>query len=127
MILPILTIAMSPERGRGVFATERIAAGTVIEVSPVLVLSAAERVEVEKTRLYDYIFEWGDDGAQCCVAMGYLSMYNHSYDANCDYEMDFTEDRITITTVKEVQPGEELFINYNADPAEKKKVWFETR
>lgn len=127
MILPILTIGLSPGRGRGVFTTELIAAGTVIEISPVLVLSAAERVEVEKTRLYDYIFEWGEDGVQCCVAMGYLSIYNHSYDANCDYEMDFAGERISITTVRNVQAGEELFINYNADPSEKKLVWFETR
>ncbi len=127
MILPILTIAPSPKRGRGVFATEAIPSGTTIEISPVLVLNEQERVEVEKTLLYDYIFEWGETGKQCCVALGYVSLYNHSYEANCDYQMDFAHSLICIITVKNIAAGEELFINYNADPEEKKKVWFETK
>ncbi|MES2005255.1 MAG: SET domain-containing protein [Bacteroidota bacterium] len=127
MILPIVTIAPSQHRGRGVFATENIPAGTMIEISPVLVLSAAERTEVEKTLLYDYIFEWGEDNTQCCVALGYVSMYNHSYKANCDYQMDFEEERISITTVRDIEAGEELFINYNAEPESENLVWFETK
>lgn len=125
MILPILTIAPSASRGRGVFTTAPIEAGTTIEISPVLVLSEADRIHVEKTLLYDYIFEWGEEGKKCCVAMGYLSMYNHSYDANCDYLMDYEAERIGITTVRYVEAGEELFINYNADPSDKKAVWFD--
>lgn len=125
MILPILTIAPSGSRGRGVFTTAPIETGTTIEISPVLVLSEADRIHVEKTLLYDYIFEWGEEGKQCCVAMGYLSMYNHSYDANCDYLMDYEAEQIRITTVRDVEAGEELFINYNADPSDQKKVWFE--
>jgi len=82
MILPILTIAPSDQRGRGVFATESIEVGTTIEISPVLVVSPTERAELEKTVLYDYIFEWGDDLLSACVALGYLSIYNHSSAAN---------------------------------------------
>ena len=59
MILPILTIAPSNQRGRGVFATESIAVGTTIEISPVLVVNPTERAELEKTILYDYIFDFG--------------------------------------------------------------------
>ena len=127
MILPILTIAPSPGRGRGVFTTAPVEAGTPVEISPVLVLSEPDRAQVEKTLLYDYIFEWGEEGKQCCVAMGYLSMYNHSYDANCDYLMDYEYERITITTVRNVEAGEELFINYHAAPGEKKAVWFDAK
>ncbi|HVZ25805.1 MAG TPA: SET domain-containing protein-lysine N-methyltransferase, partial [Sediminibacterium sp.] len=78
MILPILTVAPSESRGRGVFATAAIAAGTRIEISPVLVLSPEERVTVEKTLLYHYIFEWGESGKGACIGLGYISLYNHS-------------------------------------------------
>lgn len=125
MILPILSVAPSPERGRGVFTTEDIATGTIVEISPVLVLDPDERAKVEQTILFDYIFEWGDDLKGACVALGYLSVYNHSYAANCIYEMDFEHELMQIRTVKPIKAGEELFINYNADPDDTKPIWFE--
>ncbi len=125
MILPILSIAASPERGRGVFTTADIETGTIVEISPVLVLNPEERAKVEQTLLFDYIFEWGDDLKSACVALGYLSVYNHSYAANCIYEMDFEHDLMQIRSVKPIKAGEELFINYNADPDDTKPIWFE--
>lgn len=125
MILPILSIAPSPERGRGVFTTADIETGTIVEISPVLVLDPEERNKVEQTLLFDYIFEWGDDLKSACVALGYLSVYNHSYTANCIYEMDFEHELMQIRTVKPIKAGEELFINYNADPDDAKPIWFE--
>jgi SET domain-containing protein len=122
MILPILVIAPSDHRGRGVFASETIPAGTVIEISPILELSPTERKEVEKTILYNYIFEW-KDGA--CIALGYLSLYNHAYNANCDYEMEYETDTMSITTLRDIEKGEELFINYNAIPDDATPIWFD--
>lgn len=127
MILPILTIAPSNSRGRGVFATQDIAADTIIEISPVLVLSPEERAHVEKTLLFDYIFEWGEDMKGACVALGYLSVYNHSYQANCIYEMDFEQSNMQIRTVKPVKAGDELFVNYNATPDDATPIWFEAK
>jgi SET domain-containing protein len=54
-------------------------------------------------------------------------MYNHSYNSNCDYEMDYDYDTIKITTVKDVEAGEELFINYNANPIDTTLVWFDKK
>ncbi len=125
--MPFLTIAASPKGGRGVFTTKNIPAGTVLEISPVLVLTAKERKAIETTKLFHYVFEWGKTRKQCCVAFGNISMYNHDYDANCIYEMDFDGKTMTIMTVKKVSKGEELFINYNADPEDKTKVWFDTK
>ena len=125
MILPIVEIKSSPKRGRGVFATANIKQGTVLEVSPVIVLSEKERKTIEKTLLFDYIFEWGIDKKKACVALGYVSLYNHNYEANCEYEMDFKKRLMTIKTVKPIKKGEELFVNYNAIPNDKTKVWFD--
>ena len=78
MILPFLTIAPSENRGRGVFTTEPIEAGTTIEMAPVIVFNAEERVHLEKTKLYNYIFEWGENYTGAAVALGYVSIYNHA-------------------------------------------------
>ena len=127
MILPVLFVEPSDKRGRGVFAAEEIPAYTVIEISPVLVLSEKDRSLVEQTLLYDYIFAWGENGTRACIALGYLSLYNHSYHANCDYEMDFDDELMTITTVRDIQRGEELFINYNAAVDDASPIWFEAK
>ena len=127
MILPFLTIASSPNRGRGVFTTEFITKGTVIEIAPVIVTNAAERIHLEKTLLYDYIFEWGEDQKSAAVGLGYISIYNHAKQPNCIYEMDFEFETITIKTIKDIETGAELFINYNADEEGLDPVWFELK
>ncbi|MCE3283094.1 MAG: protein-lysine N-methyltransferase [Chitinophagaceae bacterium] len=126
MILPYLIVAPSGKKGRGVYTTKNIPAGTVIEISPVIVLSSTERLAIEETKLYNYIFEWGNSNKQGALGLGYVSLYNHSYEANCDYDMDFDNLLMTITTVKPVKKGSELCVNYNATPDDKTPVWFET-
>ena len=125
MILPFLTIADTPNMGRGVFTSESIAKGTVVEVSPVIVMGQADRLLLDQTPLHDYIFEWGDDRTLCCMAMGYVPVYNHATPSNCEYEMDYDEDTITVTAVRDIEAGEELFINYNGDWDDARPVWFE--
>ena len=124
-ISPSLIIAESLNRGRGVFAIKKIAANTVIEISPVLVFPTKEVEFAEKTLLYNYFFEWGRNRKKRALGMGYISMYNHSYNSNCDYEMDYSDCIITITTVKAIAIGEELFINYNANPTDITPEWFD--
>lgn len=125
MILPCLFIAPANNMGRGVFTSELIAKDTVVEVAPVIVMSGADRQKMDETLLHDYIFEWGEGKNECCMALGYVPMYNHSYTSNCEYEMDFAAQTITITAMREINAGEELFINYNGDWNDAKPVWFD--
>lgn len=127
MILPFLFIAPTETMGRGVFTSEDILAGTIIEVAPVLVMSGAERKLLDQTLLHDYIFEWGDEKDRCCMALGYIPVYNHAYNSNCEYEMDFDNNLISIKTVTAIRAGEELFINYNGDWNDNKPLWFEVK
>jgi SET domain-containing protein len=127
MILPILYIMDTPLRGRGVFSTEPIEEGTTIEIAPVIVLSEADRAKVDVTLLHDYIFEWGEDERQAAVALGYVSMYNHSVDANCMYTMDYVHQTIQIQTKRAIAADEELLINYNGDGVVDQSVWFEAK
>ena len=127
MILSSLYIADSLNRGRGVFTSENLAAGTVIEISPVIVMSQEERVLLDQTRLHDYIFLWGKDESACCVALGYISIYNHDYRSNAEYEMDFASNTIRIKAIRRIKKGEEIFINYNGTWNDPKPVWFDRR
>jgi uncharacterized protein len=124
MILPHLFVAPAGNKGRGVYTSKNIPAGTIIEISPVLVLSPKERKTIEETKLFDYIFEWGNNHKSGAIALGYVSLYNHSYDANCDYDMDYDNLLMTVRTVKTVKKGGELCVNYNAAPDNKTPVWF---
>lgn len=125
MVLPFLFIASTSSMGRGVYTSADIDEGTVIEISPVVVMTAEERALLDKTLLHDYIFEWGDNYDQCCMALGYVAVYNHSYASNCEYEMDFDTDTISIKTMRKIDAGEELFINYNGSWNDTKPLWFE--
>ncbi len=125
MIKEYLYLNRTSAKGRGIFTRQKIAADTVIEDSPVIVMSAADRVHLDKTLLHDYIFEWGTNKDKCCVALGMVSVYNHSYESNCEYFMDFEEERIEVKTIRTVEIGEELTINYNGDWNDSKKIWFE--
>ncbi len=127
MILPCLYMADSPDRGRGVFTSENLPAGRVVEISPVIVMSAEERVLLDQTLLHDYIFLWGKDESKCCVALGYISIYNHDYHSNAEYEMNFTASTIRITTVRDIKKGEEIFINYNVSWNDSKRVLFDQK
>lgn len=125
MIRKYLFIERIEGKGRGVFTKENIAAGTLIEEAPVIVMSAEDRIQIDKTLLHDYIFAWGNDKSRCCMALGFVPIYNHSYASNCEYFMDFEEEIIQVKTVREIQSGEELTINYNGDWNDEKKIWFE--
>lgn len=124
MQLPCLFIAPSAKHGRGVYTNEMLEAGTTIEISPVIVLANTDRLLVDKTRLHDYIFEWGEDRSQVSVGLGYLSIYNHACPSNCIYEMDFSAELMRIVTVTSIQKGEELFINYHGDFDNPSPLWF---
>jgi SET domain-containing protein len=127
MILPSLFIAGTREKGRGVFTAEDIAKKTVIEMSPVIVMPKNERVLIDKTLLYYYIFEWGPKRDKCCMALGYVPMYNHSYNSNCEYEMDYDHEYMVIRTVRAVKAGDELTINYNGKWNDQTKMWFDVK
>ncbi len=120
-----LYIAPADSKGRGVFTRRAIPADTVIETAPVIVMEAQYRPVLDQTPLHDYIFEWGPEKKQCAMALGLVPIYNHSYQSNCEYFMDFEAHTIMVKTVRPVEKGEELTINYNGDWNDETPVWFD--
>lgn len=114
-------------KGNAVFTNTPVSINEIIEISPVIVMTAEERKALDKTLLHDYIFSWEPDGTNmCCMAQGYISVYNHSDAANCEYYMDYEKETITVKAVRNIAANEELTVNYNGDWNNTKPVWFDT-
>ena len=123
---PDIYIANAESKGRGIYCKTDLPADVVIEIAPVIVMSEDDRKLLDKTLLHDYIFEWTPDGARmCCMALGYVPIYNHSYTSNCEYVMNYEEQTISILTMRPIPAGEELTINYNGDWNDSKPLWFD--
>ena len=120
--IPTLYVAPSPRGGRGVFTSEAIPADSLLEICPVIVLSAADRELIHRTHLHDYYFLWEPDG--CAIALGYGSLYNHSSTPNADYGMDFERQTIDFRTIHAIAAGEELTINYTDGEDIRTELWF---
>lgn len=127
MIKDYLYFVETHAKGRGIFTRQKIPLNTIIEESPVIVMPAGERTYLDKTLLHDYIFEWGNDKKKCALALGLVSLYNHSYKSNCEYFMDFKKKLIRVETIRNIEAEEELTINYNGDWNSEKQVWFTTK
>jgi uncharacterized protein len=119
-----VALGVSKHKGRGVFARRPIATGEVFETAPVLVVPAAEWSSIENTVFFDYTFEWGWDGESAAIALGYGSLYNHSYTPNARYEKRLEDAAIDFVALREIQTGEEILINYNGKPEARDPLWF---
>jgi SET domain-containing protein len=110
-------------KGRGVFARRLIRKGEVIETVPMLVLTAEEYENgVSGTSLSNYCFAWGKNSV--ALALGYGSLYNHSYRPNARYD-DVGPRTKTFTALRVIEPGEEITVNYNGTPKSRSAVWFD--
>lgn len=126
-IRPFLYVKDVKGKGRGVFTSEPIPKGTKIEESPVVVLSKKDTDKTDKTELHNYLFVWGDRKVKACMALGYCSVYNHSYTPNCDHEMDYEKHTMIIKTLRDIKKGEELLINYNGEMKDDSPLWFKVK
>ena len=125
--IPSLYVAPSPLGGRGVFTAEVIPAGSVIEICPVIVLPKMQTALLDQTVLYDYYFLWGEREEEYAIALGYGSLYNHSYSPNAEYQADFDRNDLHFYALTAVAAGSELTVNYNGNPDDEGTVWFMAR
>lgn len=123
--IPSLYIAPSALGGRGVFTSEPIEAGGIIEISPVIVVPAKDLSLIHQTYLHDYYFLWEE--GQCAIALGYGSLYNHAKEPNTEYEMDYPDQSISFYCIHSIAAGQEITINYIAGGNEKGEIWFDPR
>ena len=110
-------------KGRGVFARRLIRKGELIEKVPMLVLPVEEYHDgLGKTSLANYCFNWKE--GTVALALGYGSLYNHSYRPNARYA-DVWPNTKEFIALRNIQPGEEITVNYNGKPRSRLAVWFD--
>jgi len=112
-------------KGRGLFAREFIPEDTLIERVPVIVLPQADLYREDGTSaIWEYAFEWNT--GEVAVALGFGSMYNHSYTPNAHYQ-DAGPRQKEFLAWRDIEKGEEITINYNGDPNDQTKMWFDVK
>ena len=116
------------KKGRGVFAASRLACGEIIETTPIILIPAAEWPHIEPTVLALYIYNFGPTAEEehAAIALGFGSLYNHSYMPNAKYIKSWEEQVIRFVALRDIEPGEEITINYNGSPENQTPIWFET-
>jgi len=123
-----IAVECFPGKGRGVVAQRQFRTGETIERSPVIVIPRAEAPLIRDTRLAHYYYEWGDDCREAAIALGYGSLYNHSYTPNARYEFREAEECLEFLALRDIEPGEEITINYNnLGPSATNPLKFEVR
>ena len=116
-------------KGRGVFALAKFAGDEVIETAPVILIPAEQWHHIEPTVLALYIYNFGPTAAQehAAIALGYGSLYNHSFKPNATYIKDWNEQVIRFVALRDIQQGEEITVNYNGSPEDQAPIWFEVK
>lgn len=121
---PGLYITYSEGKGRGVFTSQEIEEGDVIEVCPVIIVPKAELPIIHKTVLHDYYFLWGHELEDCAIALGFGSIYNHELHPNANFILDIEQKTIDIEAIKHIPAGSEITLNYHGEPGNTDDLWF---
>ncbi|MEM7571315.1 MAG: SET domain-containing protein [Bacteroidota bacterium] len=120
--IPSLYVGPSTLGGRGVFTNEEIPAEAAIELAPVIVLSAEDRIAIHGTALHDYYFIW--EKTKAAIALGYGGLYNHAAQPNADFYMDYEQRTINFFALRTIAAWEEITINYAEGGDVRTKLWF---
>jgi len=110
------------EFNRGVFATSDIKKGTLFHEAPVVPYPNDQHKYIEKTVLEDYVYEYGINHS--AVVLGYGMLFNHSYEPNATYEINFDKHTFDYFAYKDIKAGEEILINYNGEVDDYEPLWF---
>ncbi|MDP3784786.1 MAG: SET domain-containing protein [bacterium] len=110
--------------GRGVFAAQNIKRGDIIEVCPVILIPKNDVSNLKGSILINYYFYFGKKKDMLAIALGFGSIYNHSYEPSATYKKKTKGSVIEFVAIKNIKKGEEITVNYNfGDPKDKTRLW----
>ncbi|MCC6815182.1 MAG: SET domain-containing protein-lysine N-methyltransferase [Saprospiraceae bacterium] len=112
-------------QGRGVYCQKDIVKGSPIEFCPIILIPKNEVEIIHNTEIHDYYFIWGKNDEEAAIALGYGSLYNHSYKPNADFILDLSNNTINFFAIKNIKAGKEITINYHGQPENRDELWFD--
>ena len=114
------------DAGRGVFAKRDIKKDELIEKCPVIEVPKYDVSNVRESILVTYFFYFGKNKQRLAIALGFGSIYNHSYKPNATYKIRHKEKTIDFIALKNIKKDDEITVNYNyGNPKDKSPLWFE--
>ncbi len=119
----MLYIANSPCKGRGVYTDSRIERETLIERCPIVEVPHEEGELLELTVLHNYYLAWGKSQQQAALALGFGSIYNHSYTPNAIYIARENEQIIEFVAIRKILANDEITVNYIEPPNDQSPLW----
>jgi uncharacterized protein len=112
-----------PQAGRGVFAASGIRVGETIESCPIILMGAEWLDTVCAMPLRNYFFRWGEGRNLPAIALGFGSIYNHSYEPNARYIKRINDQLLDFVALHDIAPHEEIMVNYHGEPDNKGPLW----
>jgi SET domain-containing protein len=114
----VYAIHRIPGKQRGVVATRPIPARAEIVSCPVVTYDWTDAGRIEKTRLGDYNFRFGEQGHRACIVLGVISLCNHAESPNAEIVCDEANEMMTLVAIRPIAAGEEICIRY------RRMLWF---
>lgn len=108
-----LRVGWDSRFGYGVFAVESIPKDQFIEMAPVILLDSMPEDNLSK-----YVFAWRD--GRLAISLGWTMLYNHSDNNCCEFSINTQHKLLAIITLKNIEVGQQLTVNYGPD-------WFSSR
>lgn len=108
-----IVLEESPIHGLGVFSSEKITKGEIIEECPFLAFPQSKNEKVPAFSNYTFCFPRGEIWTTHALVMGYGSYYNHSETPNVEWYTKNELGFFVFVAVDDIEEGQELFINYS--------------
>ena len=120
-----LVVKQTRSRGLGVFTTQRIEKGDLIECCRVIVVP---RSHVDLTSMNSvmrhYVVDWD---TKLAIPTGYGCYYNHSYQPNAIHFKHIDIGEIHFHALCDILPYEEITFNYGGYPTYNEPLWFHVK
>lgn len=113
-----IRLGYSPLHGKGVFATDDIEPGELVERCPLKVMGFRMNYHKDPV-IWSYMFtnscpceECKRHGGHFLMVMGYGQIYNHQDDNSVSMKFDLKNEVADIVALRQIKKGEEIFVNY---------------
>lgn len=114
------------DAGRGVFAKYEIKKGEIIETCPVIEISTGDASAINESILLTYFFFHGKKKEKVWLALGFGSLYNHSYAPNASYTISEPDNTIEFVATGDIEADSEITFDYKfGNPQNQEPLWFE--